>query len=300
MKDNELKFAIIITDIAFFIGTFSNTTCIIMYSRKIFHQISASFYFKAISLNNLIILSLKVCFWNFEIQYISDKWCKFVMYMIYTIIPVSSWIMVYVLLDRFISIKFYKKFQFRHLCKFKYFILILIYLTTFCVYMPVATGYKIFKINYFNSTEKTNCKSNGHSELISMIDLIYLTLLPFICMIFFTILLVFTIFQSRKRLINKIQSIDKSIQKKDIRFAFTSIFLILIFLATNLPLNMLAVFSTESSEFLTFIFNLIADTNIVFNIFIHFLTNKLFRNEMFKIISEIKKLRKKISPMMAK
>ena len=129
---NMYAFEKMLTFTTFFFGLSGNIICFLIYSRKTFEKISVSFYFKAVSINNIIALqqtlvnfmSLAIGDNPFYIRNISSISCKILVYLEYSTLSISTWIMVIVLFDRFMTIKFNKRFQF--LDNFKLKILILI------------------------------------------------------------------------------------------------------------------------------------------------------------------------------
>ena len=278
------EFYICLNTFTFIFGTFGNFVCFLVYSRKKFEKISVSFFFKAISINNCVILLHKLRHYiqsafNYNLKTSSDLSCKIVSYSVYSTISISTWIMVYVLLDRFVSIKFNKKFQFLHDFKFKFFILSSIHLISFCIYIPVVIDNQLTsKYLDFNETLiMYQCDLKSLDKLISIIDLIYSTLTPFILMIVFSILSIFVIFKSRIRL--QSQNTRKNRLRKDIYFAFTSIILNFVFLATNLPITLVLLIQPDDDDFID---NLVY-INCSISIFIHIFTNKIFYREFLAL-----------------
>ena len=302
MKTFGTNFFSFLYGITFVIGTVGNLFCFMVYSRKNFKKISKSFYFKAMSINDILILLHELRHFirstsGFDMKTTADFSCKLVSYLTFTTISVSPWIKVYVLFDLFISIKYYKKFEQRNTLKFKQLVIFCIYLTSFSIYIPIAIlRNKItHDDNDFNHTiELAKCGSREYKEFLSILDIFYSALLPFFLMIFFTLVLTILIFQSKNRLKNRVVTKYYSCIRKDIQFALTAIGLNFLFLLTNLPAAFIEFFSgAEEKSWFKLLDNLVY-INAALKFFIYFSINKMFQNECmdmlrlhFKIGTEI-------------
>ena len=274
-----------LTFFTFIFGTIGNFICFIIYSRKIFAKISITFYFKAISINNCIILLQMLRYFiqssfNYDLELVSDFSCKLFGYMVYSTIPISTWIMVYVVFDRFVSICFFTKFKFLQKLKFKCLILSAIYFASFCIYIPVGIYYKILS-NYrdMNQTIATfTCNFYKNGEFISIIDFIFSTILPSSLMVVFTSLSINVIYNSRKRFAKHVIGANRL--RKDTYFALTSIFLNFVFLCTGLPTTLYGLFSLDTNHY----FESLIYINCAISVFIHTLSNRIFYREFLSLL----------------
>ena len=287
-----MEFYDIVTAFIFAIGVFGNILSFLVFSRKNLTKTPASFYLKAISINNCMILLQELrrfirSTFKLDFTNLSNLTCKIVIYMIYTTITVSIWIMVFILLDRFISIKFNQKFELQNKIKFKVLVLSTIYSINCCYYIPVFIDVKLI---YNNDINTTLCFLDEYKGIIPVMDLIYSTLIPFFLMICLTSLLIFSIFRLKKRFASQMTKKEKSFLKKDFQFGFTSIFLNLIFLTTYLPITINNAFFQNNYSLILYTLDKLVYLYSAIPIFIYFLTIKIFRLEFLEMIGTKSKI----------
>ena len=287
----------IITLTIFTLGLYGNIICCLIYSGKKFEKISCSFYYRVLSINNILVSLYTLEYFigfiisdkdSHYIRHLSNIYCKLVTYIEWATLSISTWLMVIILFDRFMTIKFNKKFRFLENFKFKCLMVISIYLAIFCIYIPVAISYKL-NPSYLDSNKTDliyECTKELYIKLISTIDFIFLNTLPFALMIIFSSLSILVIFKSRNRVRN--QNLDEHRLKKDVFFALSSIVLNYFYLATNLPITLMEIMSVK----FTFLILLLQHFNCAISIFIHLFSNKIFYHEFLRIIC----INGKISP----
>ena len=276
----------------FFFGIFGNFICFLVYSRKKLEKISSSFFFKSMAVSDIFILFqlirhfLREVF-NYNLKFLTDASCKITNYVLFSNISVSAWIMVYIIFDRFISIKYFQKFNFRNDLKIKRFILFSIFLISFIFYVPFGIYFKFKEEN--NAKNQTGieayCSNFKNYNIFYILDLFYSSVIPFLLMICFSIVLSIFIFKSRNRFNNPISKKDKKTLKKDVQFSVTTIVLCVIFLATNFPSAMIDFF--EFYPFIYYMIDYLLFVNCSWQFVIHLITNKIFRKEIIRIILEI-------------
>ena len=226
-----------------------------------------------------------------SIYLISNMWCKIFRYFRYSLGPISAWLLVYISIDKFISIQF-PNFKLIKIIKFQNSVIFLIVLFNLVYYSPFfvySTLFRVYKIETnilnaslsFNSTnEEYNCYfiDLNQKKVLYMMDLVNSTLLPFGLMIIFSILLIYTIFKSRLRILRLDSAVDRKRLRKDIKFAFTSILLNVAFVILNLPVciaNLLTDVSAFSYKALLYLFFF----SFCVNYYVLFTFNSIFRKE---------------------
>ena len=277
----------------FVLGVIGNLICFLIYSRKKFAKISASFYFKSIAINNCLILLSRLIYFievafGFFIRNSFNLSCIIINYFLYITISISAWIMVFVLFDRFISLKFIKKFEFRNSQTFKWFILISIYLICLFYYIPVIL-YSYIDYNYLNLNVTICDIYQEQSNLVAKLDLFFSTLIPFTLMIVFTIFVSFILYQSSKRFNSLISATDKKRRNKDFQFGLTTLFLNIIFLLNNLPVTILVLFQLQINYLFNYLIKTLVYLNCALNIFINIFSNRIFRKELFRSLRKFLK-----------
>jgi len=226
---------------------------------------------------------------------ISNNWCKIFRYFRYSLGPISAWLLVYISIDKFISIQF-PNFKLIKLVKFQNTVIFLIVVFNLMYYIPFFIYSKLFMVylnetNILNNSNNTNNELNcyftklHHKKVLYMMDLINSTLIPFLLMFIFSILLIYIIFKSRLRILRLNSSSDRRRLRKDIKFAFTSILLNVAFVSLNLPVciaNLLIDISEFYYKLLLYLFFI----SFCINFYLLFAFNSVFRKELlilFKI-----------------
>jgi hypothetical protein len=114
-------------------------------------------------------------------------------------------------------------------------------------------------------------------------------LLPFVCMLTLSIVIIVCIRKSRKRVQAATVSTvgNSNVSRKDRKFAITALLLNLLFFVTNFPIGIFSIVSTyvniDSDSFL-FLYVLTLTMVFVFyafDSFVQFFTNSVFREEFF-------------------
>lgn len=128
------------------LGFVGNAINIKVFSTKTIKRHPISTYFKVISVFDTVMLILGLFYfikmkYDYDLTLSSDFFCKFQLYLVYTNGAVSSWLMVVVSLDRFICIRFPRKFSFFYKFKFQIAVTLII----------VAYNYVFYSFTTWNS-----------------------------------------------------------------------------------------------------------------------------------------------------
>ena len=140
----------------------------------------------------------------------------------------------------------------------------------------------------FKPKEEYNCYfiELYHKKVMYMMDLVNSTLMPFSLMFIFSILLIYTIFKSRLRILRLDSPLDRKRLRKDIKFALTCILLNVTFVILNLPVC-IANLLTDVSDFYYQSFMNLFFCSFCINYYVLFFFNSVFRKEflfMFHMI----------------
>ena len=127
---------------------------------------------------------------------------------------------------------------------------------------------------------------NSDYQIIAFwMDLVNRVVLPFIFMFFFSVLLIYSIFKSRKNVVDSfISSRNKKFQKLK-RLAITSMFMNIAFISLELPMTITLLIQdtttawTVYSQFTYYVFYMSYSVNF----YVMFMSNSLFRKEFFEI-----------------
>jgi hypothetical protein len=289
------------------IGLSGNLATFAVFSRKRFTNTVFSTYFRALAITDSLTLSLTVTTkffayqFGYNVRLVSVHLCRLFIYIAYAVPTTSGWILVVISLDRWLSIVLPSKFLIRKRKSFQLLTIFSIIIFNFVLYCQLFFS-NIQNINTFDNTtnitiNRSVCIPTG-GDLINWIDLFNSTLVPFFLMIVFTILILKSIFESRKRLkINHLKSAPNSSAKKtnknqnrDAKFAITSITLNVMFLITNVPIAFYSIYDfyvtvEPNLDILLYICTLLlCYINFGSIFFINYYANSMFKEELMSLI----------------
>ena len=222
------------------VGTVANMISFIIFSRKKFENTLFSTYFRVLLLVDtfgLLYLTLSkfVLFeFNINLRDLNIFLCRITMPMAYSIPQISAHLTVLISLDRWLSIAKPTEFLFRKKKKFQLVVCSIIILVNFVYNAQLFFSYLGYNLDH--SKNLLICLIYDEN-LLSIMDLINSTLLPFILMFAFTLMTINAVFYSRRRIRNSILntrmvSINRGLEtqydlmrKRDIRLAINSILL---------------------------------------------------------------------------
>lgn len=280
------------------LGTIGNSITFYIYSRKEFQKTSTAFYFAYSTIIDTLCLffgSLKRFLEGLnerEIRNSSNLVCKLTIYMNYSLVHISSWILVLISFDRLISSRiFSREFQKRKNQIIAIALLsILIFVSN--IYLPIKVG--LIEIG-----NQTYCdyKNMNTSFIISIYDLLVSVLVPFLIIAVTNFLIAFKLYKSKLKILDIKQS-----YKITRVYAFTIIGKNLLFLILNLPLCVVILyahifrhdFDTSyeiwAHNVLYGFFYVLNDLNYAVNAILHFSINPNYRKYF---ISKLKNVVKK-------
>jgi hypothetical protein len=229
-----------------------------------------------------------------DLTILSNLSCQIYIYFNYAFSAFSPWLLVYILIERFISIVHpTKRFMLRKKLNQIIYIIILILFSLSC-YIVAPLTYGVQNNNIINNDGSNssflNCNFNNYEgQLItSYFDLFFRVLLPFILMTFISFLLIIFIsfvvkLKTESTELNRDNKVNKRI-KRDIRFASSSFGMNLLFIILNLPLTLvlfLPNYFLSITLFLATYYLFYLSYGI--NFFVIFAVNKTFRKSVKKL-----------------
>jgi len=262
---------------------------IVLRSKKKLKSIGPFFMFRllfiidAVFLSGILIYFISKCF-ELTLYLASDLVCKLFFYYAYASKNLPPLVLVYIALDRFISIKYHSK---RFLLKkntFQYLFIVLCIFFSFLYYIPVFFYYKL--TDQSNGTSECYLFGENSINFIHM-DMSFLVLI-FSLILFFTFLLIHTIFSSRRRVNAQYTQRQNRNQIKDLRLTITSVIFNCFYVFLYLPIlfyNYLFPNIQDIVYYSTLYIFFISNT---VNFFILFLTNSLFRKQVASFLFKSK------------
>ena len=228
---------------------------------------------------------------SLDLTILSNLSCQIYIYFNYAISAISPWLLVYILIERFISIVHpTNRFMLRKKLNQIIYIIILILFSLSC-YIVAPLTYGVQNNNIINNDGSNssflNCNFNNfEGQLItSYFDFFFRVLLPFILMTFISFLLIIFIsfvvkLKTESTELNRDNKVNRRIQR-DIRFAFSSFGMNLLFIILNLPLSLvlfLPDYYISNTLFLATFYLYYLSYGI--NFFVIFAVNKIFRKSV--------------------
>ena len=136
-----------------------------------------------------------------------------------------------------------------------------------------------FLICFFNNDE--------NQIIIANMDLANFFLLPFFLMLLFSILLISTILKSRNTMNSNNTARENQHSRKDIKLSISLLFMNLLFLLLNLPVEINQFLPFDSDKYT--IVNYIYYISYAVNFYVLLVTNSLFRKEFYSLFYKKKK-----------
>ncbi len=267
------------------LGLIGNLTGLVMLSVKKDNEIKPKemffslFLFDTLMLISILIYYLKLGF-AIDLLIHTSLICKAAMYVLYSLASVSSMILVYILIERLLSVKFPVESNMLRmkLVQFTYLLIMIVF--NFIYYLPVPFNYDIVKYKnitgcfFINSDKKI---------MISNLTITHKLLLPSGLMVIFSTLLIYSIFKSKSRVLTLYSRREIEIFNNDVHLSIMSFVCNCIFIGLNLPFAIVLYFFKDYSDFL-FLFTL----NLFYlsygvNFYLFLIFNSMFRNK-FKLL----------------
>ncbi len=221
---------------------------------------------------------------------ISNLTCKLYRSIVYPIMSLTPLIMVYIVLERYLSIKFPVESNFlrRNNIQFIYILIIITFDFFIFSYLPFVSEIEITnRTNSYNNItiETKSCEIISKYKVFSyLIPCLICGLIPFSLILIFSILVVYKIFKSKSNLQTFYSTKENSTFKKDAKIA-------IIIISTNFITVILFTFAFIThyySERFSY-YNIILFRNIFYLQYVgHFyffiITNSMFRNAFYALI----------------
>lgn len=225
-----------------------------------------------------------------NIAVLSKYVCKLFWYVNYTLAPISPMLLVYISVEKVISIKHpAKKYILRsNKTQLAFFLCVLAYNAVF--YVPTAYYFTVT-----TTTSKTNetiklCEFNSdhNRRLINFLDIANRVIVPFILKSACSIILMISIHRMRSQIPENFRTNNYKSLKKEINLLLNLIFLNLFYILLSLPFGVVTYYTFNSFEFMVVLY--LFNAAYAFNFYIILASNSSFRNE-FLIMLHFRKLK---------
>jgi len=255
---------------------------LVIFSSKRVEKIGPIYILKYLMGSDLIyllflVLNYSTYTFNKDISTLSLITCKLYFYFNYALDPISGILLVYISIDRYVSLTHpsRRKFLRKHSTQFIFFLITIIF--NFCFYIP-ASLYTELTLSDKNRSV-CNWLNLDVQTTALLIDTANRLVLPFVAMLICNVLLIYTIFKSRRTVSASLSNANVTL-KNDIKFAITSIFLNFVYIFLNIPviLSYTVFFNIGTDIFYFFSFYLWYMCYAV-NFYLILFTNSLVRKE---------------------
>ena len=209
---------------------------------------------------------------------VSSFVCKTFRYIQFSLDAVSPWLIVYLSVDRLVTIRYFsRKNPFKNkTVQLSYVFTLLTF--NFFYYLPIAFYYDNLVSNQTSNETLICAFTSSKAQLVlSTLDAINMLLAPFTVMLICSILLIVAVVMSSKRVITNYTHRENKRFYQDIRFAFTTVSLNLVFFALNLPLVLAVYLMTEYKSTLFHVCNYMFYASYAADFFVFFISNSQFR-----------------------
>jgi len=217
---------------------------------------------------------------NLYIASLTDFSCKLWNYCSYAFGIISPYLIVYISLERCISITrpAWKFFLRKNKNQSIYFILVT--LACMLYYTPVALYYERSSLS-----DDGSCNfSDANAQLfISYMDLIMRVILPFFLMIICSATLTYSLFKSRRRVVENFLAEENQTFNRELRLAVTSLSLNLIYIVTQLPISIIMFQADYFSYFYLEFSSYICYLSYAIDFYIILATNSLVRSKFVSL-----------------
>ena len=275
------------------LGIIGNTLGFLILLKKKLLQIGPRFIFQALFLTDSIylvqILQPYLAYsYNKDLSLVSSFFCVSYWYFNYLLSTISPWLLSYISVERYISIRYPKwKLILRNKTnQWIYFIVIVA--LNFAYYSEIIFLNAFQIINNSNDSSSQCVFNNIESQaIISYMDLANRVIIPFILMVISSIMLIESIRKARLSISGCGRRQYRRL-KKDIRFAITSILLNCIYLVLSLPIS-IYIFTPDYFNNIIYLFLFyVYYSSYALNFYLIIFSNYLVRKEFLKSLIGVK------------
>ena len=215
--------------------------------------------------------------------------CRFWTFLSYFMPANTSWLLVFISIDRLYGIRNQNR---RYTFVFQLIIVVLILIWNFIIYFCFIIYYDVITVRSSNSSNETievntycSMPDSNAEFILPLIDLINSLLLPFCIMMLCTMLIIKSIYMTRKKLLQHQSEKDARKLKKDIRFSLIIIFINILFFVFNFPMCMFNFFNNQTDNNVLYsLLNDFFNCQYLINIFIYSCFNLQFRRELLRLL----------------
>ena len=284
--ENRIFWAMnIITEVMILIGLIGHVITFIVFSRPTFRKNSIGIYCCALAISELSIISHAVM--NFIIiinsytaAFSSEIGCKLYAYTVYSLGSIPGWILIAFSIDKLLNLRRVTGTMKRPIIHYSLITAIVLIHITLYIVVPIylkpvdIPGYGIL----------CDVSTLYFGNVLNIVYMAESSIIPFVIMFITSIITIQLLWKSRRQveLVGNLSSQQNKRKSRDAMFAITSITFNILFIVLKMPLLVCLIIGFE------FINGYVLEFSILFyflklsiGVFVHFISNSLFRRELF-------------------
>ena len=250
--------------------------------------------YKYLFFMDLINLAIQALIYGFDLNlgYLNKYLCRVLQYNYYFLSPIPAMLLVYISLERIISIKrpIYSSFFNRKLHQRIYLTAVIAFNSVY--YLPILFFSGMIKVDSkSNSSNTTECNflNDFSREIVSTIDFVN-NLIPFILMLTFTVILIISIHRMRTRILQTFRRQTNKVLRKNIQLIVALVSINLFYLISILPFNIFNLINDKNYDLIVYFFaTYLYAITYVCNFYLLLVASKNFRYQILRMIHLRKK-----------
>lgn len=279
--------------IIWIVGLFGNTMGFIVLHRIKMKIKNMYQYIFSIDTISLILLSNTYVIETFDLNLVaySSLVCKVYTYLTYVLGSLSPMILVYILIERYLSIRYPVESNLLRENKLQIGYLVFMFILNSFYYILAPLYYDIRYESDLNATStKAICNIDNKEQRSTLSYFLFINriLLPFGLMITVSILLVIKITKTNSNVTTFYSKREKLVFKKDVHLSAISIMICLVFICLNLPLIIVFFYIPSYSDTLFYLAWYIFLMCYTINFYLFLLTESSFRKRFFSMFQRSK------------
>jgi len=223
----------------------------------------------------------------------SNFTCKLTVYLTYSFCSLSSFLLIYILIERYLSIK-YPVFQINLLRsnKIQFIYLFFLFIINLVYYSPLFFYFNLIELQITTNSETEislkMCTIDPNKKLkIELITFVFRIILPLILILLCSFLLISRIYKTNNTMLVSYSDRERNIFKSDVQLSIISILFNLIQYCLFIPIVITYfIFNRHYQSSSFFLCLNIFYLGYAFNFYFLILANSLFRKEFYSIFKK--------------
>jgi hypothetical protein len=216
--------------------------------------------------------------------------CKFLFYLSVLFYSLSSLILIYILIENYLSIKYPVESNLLRKNKPQFIYTVIVFIINLIYFLPVFLNLNIIELestisNNNITKSRLTCDIESNKNEISILAFINRILLPLILIIFFSTILILKILTSRERMNTFYSNRERKRFYKDVHLSIISILFNLIQYSFNIPFIFVIFINNDIQSPIFFFCLNIFGLSYFFNFYFLLLVNSLFRKDFYLLFT---------------